>query len=399
MSRLVALIAAGLLLATAGVTRAGGFALAEQSTVAAGTGGSGTARADDPGAAWYNPAALADGGGLRVGIGIMAAMPALRAEAMDGSWATDSESAPATPPHLHVSHAVGKLAYGIAAGVPFGSGVTWPEDWAGRHEIVASRIEVFRVAPFVAWSFGRVRVAGGIHLDAARLRIHRGLDFVDTEGDVHLDLDATGVGVDAAVFVAARPDLDLGLSYKSRTALDLYGGADFEAPDAFQQKTADQHARAAMTLPDRVALGAAWRRDRLTVLADLEVLWWKVNEQLVIDFENEATPDAVQNNQWNTTLAVRAGAEYQLTPGWRLRGGAFVDPSPAPAESLAPSSPDSTRLGVSAGASRRFGDSWSGDLFYEYLHLIGRETANMDTIQARYGGHAQMLGIGVRYRR
>jgi long-subunit fatty acid transport protein len=98
-------------------------------------------------------------------------------------------------------------------------------------------------------------------------------------------------------------------------------------------------------------------------------------------------------------VAVRGGAEYRLASVWVLRGGAFVDPSPAPAEHLAPSSPDSTRLGVSAGASRRFGDAWSGDLFYEYLHLLGRETANMDAIQARYGGHAQMLGIGVRYRR
>ncbi len=42
---------------------AAGFALVEQSAVAGATGGAGVARSTDPAAAWYNPAALADGGG------------------------------------------------------------------------------------------------------------------------------------------------------------------------------------------------------------------------------------------------------------------------------------------------------------------------------------------------
>ena len=42
---------------------AGGFALTEQNAVAGGTAGASTARSDDAGAAWYNPAALADDAG------------------------------------------------------------------------------------------------------------------------------------------------------------------------------------------------------------------------------------------------------------------------------------------------------------------------------------------------
>jgi len=55
---------------------AGGFAVGEQSAVSAGTGNAGVARDDDPGAAWHDPAALADGGGLRLDLSLIFARSA-----------------------------------------------------------------------------------------------------------------------------------------------------------------------------------------------------------------------------------------------------------------------------------------------------------------------------------
>ncbi len=393
-------LATGLIaLATPGAALAGGFALAEQNPVAGGTAGASTARADDAGAAWYNPAALADDGGLRVGIGVFAALPALHAEAADGSWRTDSESGLSTPPHLNLSYATGPLAFGVAIGIPYGGGAAWPADWAGRNEIISSQLMVVRVAPFVAGRLGPIRLAGGAHVDLGRLQLERNLDFVDTEGDVRIDLSGHTLGVDLSAFYPVSRELDLGLSYRSRSTLDLSGGADFTAPDAFNAKTADQNATAALALPDRLAAGASYRVGPWRVLADLELLWWLVNHDLTIDFENEATPDAVQTNHWHSTVAVRAGAEYQLRRALVLRGGAFVDPSPAPADTLAPSSPDSTRIGATIGLSQRLGHDLTLDLFYEYMHLLTREAHNPESLDARYGGRAQMAGLGLRLQR
>lgn len=378
---------------------AGGYALSEQSTVAGGTGGASTARADDAGAAWYNPAALADGGGLRVGLGVLAAMPSVHAEAMDGTWQSETESGVSTPPHIYASYAAGDLAYGIAVGVPFGGGVTWPEDWAGRHEIISSKLEVFRAAPFIAWRRGKLRVSGGVHVDAARLRINRSLDFVDTEGDVFLDMDGTGVGVDFSAFYAVSPAVDVGVTYKSRTSIDFAGGANFDAPDAFSAKTTDQLVQTHMTIPDKLTFGARWARDRLAVLADIDVTMWSVNDELVIDFERDETPDPVQTNNWSTTMGLRAGAEYAARDTTLVRAGAFYDPSPASTENLAPSSPDSNRVGFTFGASHRVEEHVTVDAFYEYMHLLGRSSDNMNALEARYGGHAQLVGVGLRVTR
>ena len=396
MSRawLVAVVA--VLVAPAGA-HAAGFAVSEQSAVASGTAGAGVARQDDAGLAWYNPAALADGGGWRLGAGLTLAHPSVTAEAMDGSWTTDAESRWSTPPHLDLSWASGRFAAGVSLGVPFGSGITWPGDWPGRHEIVRTQLEDFRAAPFLALRLGDVRIAGGVHVDAARLRIGRKLDFIDMDGDVAIDMDGRGVGVDASAYWQANAELGVGVVYRSRTTIDFEGGANFTTPEAFSEKTVDQVARTTMTLPDQFVVGAHWQRGKWAALADAEITAWGTYDQLLVDFAEEQTPDALQVNGWGTTVALRGGGEYTPLPQLTVRAGAYYDPTPAPDDRLAPSSPDSSRVGVTAGATYVLSAAWRVDAFYESLFLLERESSSMDSLAARYGGSAQILGFGVRW--
>ncbi|MBZ0234675.1 MAG: outer membrane protein transport protein, partial [Deltaproteobacteria bacterium] len=239
------------------------------------------------------------------GLGLVLARPAITAsgENDDGAWTSSTENPWATPPHVDLAWASGKLVVGLAAGVPFGGGVVWPVDWQGRFEIVRSRLEVFRVAPFVGWSSGKVRVAGGVHVDRGRMRVARQLDFIDMEGDVAIDMAGTGVGAHLAAWTQASADVALGLTYKSRTKLPLAGGADFTVPDAFAGKTPDQEARATITLPDRFVLGSRYARGRWTALADLELTLWGAYRELAIDFAQEQTPDVHQPTRWHTPPA------------------------------------------------------------------------------------------------
>ncbi len=389
-----------LLLAAPSPAAAGGFAVAEQSASAGGAGGTGAARSDDPSAAWYNPAALVDGAGVRIGAGLIAAMASLRAEAMDDSWSESTEGGASPLPSLQASWAGGDWAAGLSLGIPFGADVAWPEDWAGRHEIIASRILVVRAAPSVGWRRGAWRVAGCLHVDTGEMRLRRSLDFIDTEGDVQLSLRGAGLGVHLAAFVRAaeRADghLDLGLTYKSRTSITLAGEADFTTPDAFSLKAADQEASSALTLPDRLTAGAAWQRGAWTFLADLELTAWQVRDRVVIDFSREETPDVTQQADWHATVTVRGGVEWRGGP-WVARGGLYRDPSPSPAATLSPSSPDSSRLGGSLGVGRVLGASWAVDAFYGFLRLDQRASENPDSMAARYGGHAHLVGAGLRY--
>lgn len=385
------------MLAPAPAAHAGGFALHDQTAVSAGTGGAGVARDDDPGAAWHVPAALADGGGLRVDLSLIFARPSLEARALDGSWTAPAEASWSTPPHLNVSYARGRWAAGVSIGVPFGSGVAWPAGWPGHHELVSTQLQVFRAAPFASWRLGALRVSAGVHVDVGRLRIARDLDFIDMEGDVAIDLSGTGAGAHASAFWQPRRELALGLAYRSRTRLPLSGGANFTTPDAFAGKAPDQRARTTLTLPDQLVAGGRYRiGPSYTALADVELTLWSTHARTVIDFEHEMTTDVTQHNGWRNTVAVRGGGEW--TRGRLvLRHGAYADQSPATVERLSPSSPDGTRVGLSAGAGWRFDRRWSVDAFVESMWLLRRGSENAEALAASYGGRATFAGLGVRW--
>ena len=375
---------------------AGGLAVGEQNAVSAATGGAGAARDDDPGAAWHDPAALADDGGIRLGLSLALAHPSLEARAADGSWSTSSTGGWQTPPHVDASWARDRWAAGVSLGVPFGGGVTWPQMWAGSNEARETQLLDLRVAPFFAWSFGKLRVAAGVHVDTARLQLDKGLDFIDTQGDVKMDMTAHGFGVDASAYLPLRNDVGIALAYRGKTTLDFSGPANFTAPDAFAGKTPDQDARTTMVMPDQVVLGARWQRGALAVLGDVEYTRWSVNQKTIVTFADPQTPQAIQDNDWHDTIAVRAGGEWRRG-NLVARLGGYYDPSPVPVEHLTPTAPDGTRLAATAGASWLFARDWAADVFGEQMWILRRDTTSMDTMPASYGGSAVVLGAGLRW--
>ena len=242
--------------------------------------------------------------------------------------------------------------------------------------------------------FGKLRVAVGAHADFGRMQVARNLDFIDMEGDVAIDMDGRAFGVDASAFYEVRRDLSIGATFRSGGAMALAGGANFTAPDAFSDKIADQAATSRLELPAQLVVGARYQRGSIAVLADLEWTRWSTSDALVIDFAEMQTPHVTQTQQWNNTLALRTGAEYtrqRLT----VRGGGYLDQSPAPASTLAPSTPDSSRVGLVAGASFRLSTQLRVDGFFEQMFLLRRDTQSTDALQASYGGRATIAGLGL----
>jgi hypothetical protein len=206
------LAATALLAATA---HAGGFAISEQTITAAGTGGAGAARAGEAGAAWRTPAALADDGGWRIGAGLVVARPFIVATGEDagGAWSASSESPWSTPPHLDAAWGEGKLALGLAAGVPFGGCVKWPGDWQGRFRSCSrgSRSSVWRRSrPGRSAACGSPPALTSIGPPA----VARQMDFIDMEGDVAVDLAGSGVGAHAAAW-SRPPPTSTSASYRA----------------------------------------------------------------------------------------------------------------------------------------------------------------------------------------
>lgn len=381
---------------------AGAFEVVQQGAAAGGTAHAGTALVDRAESAWFNPAALTDGAGLRAALGITIAQSTIAATSLpDASlpaWQATTVNPLGTPPYAYLSYAQGGWAVALAANAPWGGGVRWPEGWPGRFEILESRPLFFRVSGSVAYRIGPVALGVGAHVDTGGLLLDRATDHVTEEGRATLQLRATGVGGDGYLHARIGAHATLGASYKSRTALAMLGEADFEVPAPFQARYPDTRVYAPWMLPDRAALAFAWTEERWGTTVEAGLTIWSVNQELAFDFEDEALTDTAQVNRWRIPLVLRAGAWGQVHDLVTLRGGLYVDGIPgAPSnpEFLSPSSPDSPRVGGTVGLGVVAHRLVRVDLYGEGLGLLGVSPASRETLDASYTGWAVAGGVGL----
>ena len=382
------------------VAGAGGFELAQQGAVAGGTAHASTARRDEASSAWFNPAALVDGAGLRLQLGLSVAFARIRsvslAEAAGEPWDEVSITAPSTPPYAYASWAGKRWAAGLSFNVPFGGGIRWAEDWAQRYDSIESKPRFFRLAPFFAYRFGPVALSAGPHVDMGGTLIDKATNHVSEDGRVRIALRGVGVGGHASVFVSIGERFAAGATYKSRVVMNLKGEADFEVPAAFSPDFPDQPVSTRLVLPDRIALGFSYTAPRFLLVADVGLTLWSVNKQLLIDFVYEGTKDSLSRAEWRDSVVVRVGGEVRVHELVMLRAGVYVDGipgAPAPPENLSPSSPDSTRIGVTVGAGFRPLEQLAVDLYVEQITLLRRASTSEDLPQASYGGWALTGGV------
>lgn len=384
---------------------AAGTELADQGAAASGTANAATARSGDPSAAFFNPAALVDGKGLRVGVGATLALAAISAKQSPGAppptFDVGSEKSLRAIPYLSASYAYDWFAFGLSINVPFGGGVTWPKDWPLRFEAVESQVRVIRVAPFIGVGTKRAAIAIGPHFDFGTLEVKRATNHVLEEGSVHIATNGSAVGGQVAGIVRPLDEVSIGVSYKTKSVMRMRGDGDFDVPATFAQQYPDQGVDSQLRLPERFAVGVGWAIAPPTRLyADFVYTGWSTNELLVFDFQNPQTPDSTIKNEWRDSIAVRVGAEHDLAARLTLRGGVFVDGASgpaAPAHNLSPTSPDMTRIGGSIGGGYALGDGVALDAFYQLFVLAERASTSADYPLATYNGLAHLFGLGARF--
>jgi long-subunit fatty acid transport protein len=280
-------------------------------------------------------------------------------------------------------------------GTSHGASVVWPAGWWGRYDSAGTSLLVLRTAPSFALRVGPVRFGVGLHVDYANLDIHRDLDFVDTSGTSHLQLSGASAGGDASVFWQATETLAFGVTYQSRTVLHLDGAANFSVPASFAGNAMDQRITSDMTLPDRLALGAAWLRGRISVYTDATLTLWSVNDTQTIHFA-QGMPDVKQPQNWHESFSLRAGVDGVVSRRLSLRGGAYYDHQAAPAETLSAASPDLSRVGFTVGGTLRLPRGVAADGFAGIAVLVPRESGGADAIPASYSGYVIYTGLAVR---
>ncbi len=394
-------LTAGVLIAPA-QARAAGTALDVQSARGTGMASAVTAFIDDSSAIYYNPAGIAQGRILDAQIGSTFILPTFRYIAPGGG--STSTSAQVIPPfQAYVSGGItDNLSIGVGVFTPYGSTITWPDEWVGKSQITSAQLATYDINPTVAYRLGPVRIGAGLQVVRATVDLKKKVETGSQEVSTELAAGSWGVGANVGVQVeAVKQYLSFGLHYRSAVKIDFSGSAHFDnVPVELQGTLHDQAVSTSLMNPDSFAMAVASRPIKSLVI-DAEAVWfgWNKLHSIDINFPNDSSGSlsTSEPKSWSNTVNWRVGAELALDDSWRVRLGVLYDPSPSPANTLAPDLPDADRLNVAAGGSYVHPSGFRVDLGYQFVFLF-RWTSTNPQLPGDYDGNANLVGITLGYR-
>lgn len=370
---LTALMVSGLLLRPAPDAHATSTKNTELSAVGLGMADAQVGIVDDPGANYYNPAAMT---GLKHSAFTLGVAPL----DLEGTFEADEDMPvgaatselrkgekqdqilPIAPlPHLYCVYRNTDLnmALGLGLYAPFASGSEWDEDWAGRNEGTLTKVVAYAINPNVA-----VEVMPGLSLAIGGSLFQSSLEVKESivtnvgnpaeDIDVHIATDGYGFQGNAALHWLPIDQMSVGISYRTAVKVDMEGEIDFKIPSsAYAPPFLDQDVTTTYRFPDTLNAGFGFfPRDDLKLDAEVEFVRYIVNDDQRYRTETGLpSEEIVLVNDWHNIVAYRLGADWRATRPWSFRGGLAWDPTPVPKERTTPLTPDSDRIVVGVGTS------------------------------------------------
>ncbi len=387
-------------------------------------GGAYSAYADDPYAAHYNPAGLAQINSFTISAGFEYLDPNLNvynysATNGDGGivshnkdFSDDSDNL--IVPHFGVAVPIGqKFVLGLAAYVPWGLHVKWDDNPSHNPAAyVASESYYIRetVVPTLAykinnkWSVGFGLLLGKTYAGEKRriyapgLPNHNKLLKIEMEDDFNWSFN---------VGVQYKPieQVTLGVTYRSKTDVDLDGDAKVEHWDGINGNVDVDDVE--IDHPDQVQVGVRYAPNKKISL-ELDAVWtqWSLIDSYTAKFNPDlmgSTSEHESKRNWKDTIQLRIGGEWNINDMFSLRAGYFYDPSPIPDETFDTMWPDADRKTYSIGAGINFTKHLSLDLVFqysiaEYKREIGGESVNLNESYSnpvtKEEGHVSMEADG-----
>lgn len=423
----VALLSATTVIAMGGAAQAAGFYIQEQSVRGLGSAFSGSSTTlSDPSTIFFNPAGMTQLGGTQTQAGVHLLIPNSKVKD-NGSTApltmalggpSGNPYDPTPVPNGFISHQVNDAVWlGLGVTAPFGLGSDYGDTWFGRFDSTKTELQVIDVQPTLAYRVNDALSIGvGLNMQHSNADLRNKINLAavapGTEGSQKLTGDDWGFGYSIGVKFKPLPTTTFGVNYKSEVHHDLDGKLAITLPSGALAPAPFPNGggRAKLVTPDHLTIGASHQlNDRLTIQGQATWFGWNNYDNITIRMDSGAIAGRVDQN-YQTTWAFAAGAEYLLNDQWTLRGGVQFDETPTTDEYRTSRTPDGDRTWISGGATYAINSKIDIDMAATYIFVedgtinILRSPANPITgagagnMRAKTEGNVGILALGMTYK-
>ncbi|MBI5333532.1 MAG: outer membrane protein transport protein [Burkholderiales bacterium] len=404
---LSALTAVGFALSASAL--ASGYNFGTQSAAAQGSANANGAEAADASTVYANPAGMTRLKGTQSSIVLNVVAPHV---GFAGSSTVGGSGSGGDPvdltfvPHGYITHQINeRYTVGLGLFVPFGAGIDYDDNFAGRYYGQQTELKTFNLNPSLGIKLNERHSVGlgmsAQYMKAKLVRKQNGLVLasrvnsalpsamggVAPDAEFGIEGDSWGVGFNLGYLFQPTEHTRFGVAWRSAinhknkgdayldadalaAAIDPYTAATYEQLRASLSRTAD--GRADVKTPESLSFSAYHELDsRWAVMGDLTWTRHSRLQQIVIQAQPITT--TYLQTKWDDTWRASIGTSYRYNDRLKVRLGYMYDQSPTDAASdVLPTMPDNDRQWLSLGASWQLDKKNSIDVAYSYIFIRDR---------------------------
>ncbi len=433
-NKIICTLLSGVALACSTQAQSAGFYIQEQSVKGLGSAFAGSVTSlNDPSTIYFNPAGMTNLKGNQAQVGTHLLVPsseltdtgsteniALGGGAISGGDGGNPYE-PSPVPNGYFSYQINeRLWAGIGISAPFGLANEYDSDWFGRYDSVKTDLTVLDIQPTIAYKVNdKLSIGAGINIQHADAELTNAVSDI-AEGTGSLKGDDWSYGYTLGLLYTPIESTTLGLSYRSAVKHTLDGTSSVSGT-AVNDFSVD--AQAGLHLPDIATLGIAHKLNpKVRLMGQATWFGWNNFEDITtvtnetinttggggsINLAANDTISTITQN-YQTTWAFAAGAEYDYSDKLTLRGGVQFDKTPTTDEYRTSRTPDGDRTWLSTGASYKINDKFDLDLAATYI-WIDKEEINVTrnnsfsavtatNVNADTDGNVAILAVGITYK-
>ena len=388
----------------------GGFQVNLQSTRSSGMGHTGTGLRLGAASGFFNPGALAFSN-TEISIGIHLIKSRITyLEPFPGVYSANTTSGLGTPFAAHISvrpKSDSKLIFGFSAYTPFGSGVSYADDWKGQFLLREMSLRTIFYQGTLAYRItDKLGIGIGYVFGTGEFSLRRAIpiQFQDaTYGEAVLSGKGSGNGFNFGIYYQLADNISMGVSYRSGVQVNLEeGSATFQIPQSLQNEFPQTTFSSQIGLPQVINWGIGINATEKTLLSfDANFVGWSSYDTLSFDFrENtDLLEDSNEPRNYKNTVILRAGIEQTISSKLQLRGGIYYDFSPVQDGYLTPETPDMNKIGICTGLTYHFSDHFQINSSLLYIHGNERVDKNFSSgFEGTWKAHAFIGSVSLCYK-
>lgn len=360
---------------------------------------------------FFNPGAMAMEESSSIMLGANFISSSVQYAAPNSTYRAETDSPLGTPFFAYGIYKINdKLNVGLGVVTPFGSTVTWGNEWEGRYSLNELSLAAFVIQPTVSYKVSeKFGIGGGLSISTGSVSLRRSIPLEAQNGQENyalLEGSATpAIGFNLGAYYEVNEKISLGVSYRSKVDLTVEGGdATFVVPSLVQPQFQAQKFDATLPLPSVISAGVGIKAtEKLQLALEWNMTGWSAYEELKFEYDAPVlgNTETVSERNYKNSSVFKLGAEYMATESLALRGGIYYDQTAVDDGYITPETPDANTIGYTLGLGYTVGERFTIDVHYLLVDKAERENVaapNSGGIDGTFESGANIFGFGLSYK-